>query len=69
MEKRLNCLFGMIASLVLIVLNTIPADHIPLLSIFQFILPLGSLIGFIAVIYFSLELIIDAIKSINNKEK
>lgn len=69
MEKRLNSLFGMIASLVLIFLNTITADHIPLLSIFQFILPLGSLIGFIGTIYFSLEQIIYGIKSINNKDK
>lgn len=58
----------MIASLLLIFLNTIPTYHIPLLSIFQFILPLGSLAGFIFAIYFSFSLIIDAIKSIINKK-
>ncbi len=67
MERRLNILFGMIASLLLIFLNTIPTEHIPLLSIFQFILPLGSLTGFIFAIYFSFNLIIDAIKSMNKK--
>lgn len=69
MEKTLNCLFGLIASLVLIFLNTISADYIPLISIFQFIIPLVSIIGFICAIYFSFIIIIDSIKLINNKEK
>jgi hypothetical protein len=68
MERKLNILLGMIASLLLIFLNTIPTYHIPFVGIFQFILPLGSLAGFICAIYFSFNLIIDAIKLINNKK-
>ena len=71
MERRLSLLFGIIGSLVLVLLKSPMELSMALGSmrgyVTDILFSIFSLLGFISMVYFSILLIIDTIKTIHKK--
>ena len=74
LEKRISLLFGIIGGLFLVFLNYPPLNLSTALGsmrgyVTDFLLNILSFLGIIFIIYFSILLIVDTIKSIHKKQK